>query len=86
MASLQLFPNVLLLLVKATDKRFEGANSNLSKALMAIKAMDIVDTKRNNVLVALTNVMSFGNPRNPKKWHNQLRTKSKKLQSIGTVR
>ncbi len=81
----KLFPNVILLLVKATEKRFEGANSNFAKALMAIRAMQIVDTKRNNVLLALTNVMSFGNPRNARKWHNQLRTKSKKLQSLGML-
>ena len=28
---------MILLLVKGTEKRFEGANSNFSKALMAIK-------------------------------------------------
>ncbi len=50
---------------------------------MSRREMKIVDTKRNNVLVVLTNVMSFGNPRNAKKWHNQLRTKSKKLQNMG---
>jgi len=33
----KLFPNVILLLVKATEKRFEGANSNFTKSLMAIK-------------------------------------------------
>ena len=44
--ALQLYPNVILLLLKATDKRFEGANSNLSRALMAVKTMGIVDTKR----------------------------------------
>ncbi len=74
---------MILLLVKATEKRFEGENSNLTKSLMAIKEMDIVDTTKNNVLVVLTNVMSFGNPRNPKKWHSQLKTKSKKIQNLG---
>ena len=81
--SARLFPNVILLLLKATEKRFEGQNSNFSKSLMAIKDMKIVDTKRNNVLVVLTNVMSFGNPNNPRKWHNQLRTKSKKIRNLG---
>jgi hypothetical protein len=71
------------LLVKATEKRFEGANSNFTKSLMAIKEMDIVDTKKNNVLVVLTNVMSFGNPRHPRKWHSQLKTKSNKIQNLG---
>ncbi len=33
----KLFPNVILLLAKATEKRFEGQNSTFSKALMAIK-------------------------------------------------
>ncbi|TRY63467.1 hypothetical protein TCAL_11839 [Tigriopus californicus] len=78
----KLFPNIVLLLIRATEKRFEGQNSNFSKCLMAIKAMDIVDTKRNNVLVVLTNVMSFGNPSNPRKWHNQLKTKSKKIKNL----
>ena len=50
---------------------------------MAIREMDIVDTRQNNVLVVLTNVMSFGNPRHPRKWHSQLRTKSKKIQNLG---
>lgn len=50
---------------------------------MAIKEMDIVDTKKNNVLVVLTNVMSFGNPRHPRKWHSQLKTKSNKIQNLG---
>ena len=27
----KLFPNVILLLAKATEKRFEGENSNLTK-------------------------------------------------------
>ena len=67
----------------ATEKRFEGANSNFSKCLMAIKDMGVVDTKKNNVLVVLTNVMSFGNPRNAKKWHNQLKTKSKRVKNLG---
>jgi len=43
--------------------------------------MNIVDTKRNNVLLVFTNVMSFGNPNRAKKWHSQLRTKSKKLKN-----
>ena len=30
-AEAKLFPNVILLLVKATEKRFEGENSNLTK-------------------------------------------------------
>ena len=50
---------------------------------MAIREMDIVDTRRNNVLVVLTNVMSFGNPRHPRKWRSQLKTKSKKIQNLG---
>ena len=50
---------------------------------MAIREMSIVDTRKNNVLVVLTNVMSFGNPRHPRKWHSQLRTKSKKIQNLG---
>ncbi len=76
------FPNVVLLLVNATDNRIEGDNSKLAVSLKYIKAMKLVDTVKNNVLLVLTNVMSFSNSRKPQRWKEQLEEKSRKIQTI----
>ena len=80
---LKLFPNVIMILVKATDKRFEGPNSSLSKSLMSVQGMGIVDLRKNNVMVVLTNVMAFGNAKYPQKWRAQLKNKSRKIKNLG---
>ncbi len=77
------FPNVVLLLINAADKRFEGTNSSLAKSLSAIKTIGLVDTKNNNLLIVLTNVMSCGNGKSrPENWKKHLESKSKKIQRL----
>lgn len=75
------FPNVVLLLVNATEKRYKGEGSSLSKSLMAIKEINLVDRK--NFLIVITNVLSFGNGKtHPKEWKKELDKKSKEIKKM----
>ena len=48
------YPNLILLVVKASDNRIEGENSNLGKSLRCIKQLGLVDPKHPNVVAVLS--------------------------------
>ena len=47
-------PNLVLILIQATDTRIQGENSNLAKSLRCLKSLKLIDTKFPNVVAVLT--------------------------------
>ena len=47
-------PNLVLILIQATDTRIQGENSNLAKSLRCLKSLKLIDTKSPNVVAVLT--------------------------------
>ena len=47
-------PNLVLILIQATDTRIQGENSNLAKSLRCLKSLELIDTKYPNVVAVLT--------------------------------
>ena len=75
------FPNLVFLVVSATDMRIKGRNSNLSKSLRSIKLLDVVDTERPNLVVVVTFCCSFSYE-NLEKWKRKLKEKKKLIKSV----
>ena len=48
------YPNLIFLLVSATDHRIEGSDSNLAHTLKVLKELDVVDQRYPNVVAVLT--------------------------------
>ena len=48
------YPNVVLVLINAGDKRIGGSASNLEKSLKCILKLDLVDKKNPNVIGVMT--------------------------------
>ena len=55
----KLFPNIVLVVADATDKRFFALESDFSKVLHILSKLDVVDTKRPNVVIAITHALSL---------------------------
>ena len=53
------YPNIILIALNVTDKRIDGSESDFCKMLNAMKYLNIVDTKKPNVLVILTHARSL---------------------------
>ena len=53
------YPNILLIVIDATDKRMVGGKADLSLMMRSLSKLNIVDKTRPNVLIVLTNVMSI---------------------------
>ena len=53
-------PNLVFVLIQATDTRIQGKNSNLAKSLRCLKALKLIDTKKPNVVAILTWSTSLG--------------------------
>ena len=53
------YPNLVFLVMKATDKRFEGENSDLGKSLRCVKQLNLVDPKKPNVVTILSHAASI---------------------------
>ena len=53
-------PNLVLILIQATDTRIQGENSNLAKSLKCLKALKLVDSKHPNVVAVLTFSTALG--------------------------
>ena len=75
-----MYPNVILLLMEATNARYQGDSSRFAQSLRAIKKMGIIDQKLNNLIVVLTKALSV--PRG-KKWREKLDKKSRDIQEMG---
>ena len=65
------FPNLVLLVVKATDNRIKGENSELGKSLRCIKQLGLVDSKNPNVVVILSHACSI-RKKNDEEWTKAL--------------
>ena len=48
------FPNLIFVVVQATDTRIAGENSNLSKSLRSLNELSLVDHRRPNVVAVLS--------------------------------
>ena len=75
------YPNLVFLVVSATDKRVKGANSDLSKCLRGIKLLEVVDTKRPNLVVVLTSCCSIAH-KNIKKWEENMHEKKRLVSTV----
>ena len=53
-------PNLIFILIQATDTRIQGENSNLAKSLKCLKALKLVDSKYPNVVAVLTFCTALG--------------------------
>ena len=53
------YPNMILLLIKATDNRFVGKNSKLSKTIRSLEALNTIDRNCPNLIVVITHIMSI---------------------------
>ena len=60
--SYKCYPNIVLITISATDIRISGHDSNFNKMLKALKHLNLVDNRKNNVLIVLTHAM--GVPKN----------------------
>ena len=74
----QIYPNLVFLVVKATDARIKGPRSSLAKNLRGIKLLDVVDQNHPNLVVVVTWCCSVA----PKKWKE---TMQKKKDDISTI-
>ena len=53
-------PNLVLILIQATDTRIQGENSSLAKSLRCLKSLKLIDTKYPNVVAVLTWTTALG--------------------------
>ena len=53
-------PNLVFVLIQATDTRIQGPNSNLAKSLRCLRELKLIDTKRPNVVAIITWTCSLG--------------------------
>ena len=65
------YPNLVFLVLKADDNRFEGKDSEFRKSLRCVKQLNLVDPKNPNVVIILTHVCSI-QKRTDKIWTEKL--------------
>ena len=65
------YPNLIFLVVKATDNRIKGENSELGKSLRCVKQLGLVDPNNPNVVIILTHACSIRR-RNGNEWSRVL--------------
>ena len=75
------FPNLIFVLVPATDTRIAGENSNLSKSLRYLKELNLVDYSSPNVVVVLSFSCSVS-WKNLEAWKQKMETKKKVVQDV----
>ena len=61
------YPNLVLLVIKASDNRIKGENSELGKSLRCIKKLDLVDPDHPSVVIILSHVCSI-RKKNGQEW------------------
>ena len=59
LSSHKIFPNIVLIVVSAEDKRLEGIDSRFSRILHVLSKLNVVDIFHPNVVIAVTNAMLF---------------------------
>ena len=75
------YPNLIFLVVPATDTRIEGPNTNLSKSLRCLKQLGLVDQIHPNVVVVLSFCCSIPHKK-VAKWEMKLKEKKAIFQRI----
>ena len=75
------YPNLIFVIVKATDNRIMGENSELGKSLRCIKQLDLVDPDKPNVVAILTHACGVPN-KNAKKWSDELERRKSRVRKI----
>ncbi len=65
------YPNLIFLIVKATDNRMKGENSDLGKSLRCVKRLRLVDPKNPNVVAILTHACAV-QKKDVEKWSEEL--------------
>ena len=75
------YPNLIFLLVQATDTRIDGRNSDLSKSLRCLQQLCLVDRDHPNVVAVLTFCCSV-NYNNVANWEKKMEKKKAIIQRI----
>ena len=71
-------PNIILLCMEATEKRFDGAKSSLVKNLQILEAMRVIDRENPNVVLVLTNACSVAR----KNWAAKISETAKNINQV----
>ena len=58
------YPSIVMIALRADDNRIKGENSQTVRMFRALTKLNIIDTKRPNLLIVLTYVMSIGGRKN----------------------
>ena len=75
------FPNLILVVVPATDTRIGGENSNLSKSLRCLNELSLVDHRRPNVVAVLSFCCSVSY-RKLEVWKEKMENRKKVVQDV----
>ena len=75
------YPNLILVVVPATDTRVAGKNSNLSKSLKCLNELSLVDHRRPNVVAVLSFCCSVSSKK-VEVWKEQMEEKKKVVQDV----
>jgi hypothetical protein len=78
--SVKVYPNLVLLVVSAADKRLDGPESFFAKSLAVFKTLDLIDMQRPNLVIAVTHVMTFGS--NKKKFTSNVNKCKNTIENI----
>ena len=75
------YPNMILLLIKASDNRFVGKNSKLSKTIRSLGTLNIIDRTNPNLVIVITHIMGLGK----KKWENKKQEIKKCVKDVCSI-
>ena len=75
------FPNLIFVVVPATDTRIAGENSNLSRSLRCLNELDLVDHRRPNVVAVLSFSCSIS-WRKVEVWKEKMQNKKEVVQDV----
>ena len=76
------FPNVILLCIDATEKRFAGPRSVFVRNLELLQAMAVIDADNPNLVIVLTNACSIAHAEGVESWKKELEEKANLMQKI----
>ena len=75
------YPNLIFVVVKATDNRIMGENSELGKSLRCIKLLGLVDPDKPNIVAILTHACGVRKKSN-KEWSEELEKRKSRVRKI----
>ena len=76
----KVYPNLVFLMIAASDERFAGCSSNLVKAMKSLGKLDLVDSEKPNLVGVITKASHLD--RNKEDWIKSFNEKKKKFQDI----